>query len=602
MTCAHVEEFMKAKTNCNAYDAILHCIVFPNSEKSFTYKASLSCAMCNKHGVCIERHESRPNCLLACAHCVYFACYTNLHIEKHLESHPDHFISVCLERGELYCSACHDFVYTEHAENSYNHALKEYMSRFGLSERPWRPSYKDLEFLPHLQSISTPLASANLRPTRGLVNMGNTCFLNVVVQALTHTPLLRDFLLADLHRCENPVRSRNCLACEMIRITQEIYRPVLSPYVPSNLLHTIWLHASHLAGYEQRDAHEFLITLLTLIHSHLVGEQAPREDDMDELVLPAKRRVPQSDIGGKTSRSASPASAGSSASLHNNPPPSNPHLREDLPSKHLPSACSSSCLTHEFAENSRTASKLGGFSNPPSSASSSVVEEDTLNGDYHDPPASSPTPSSADLNGVGSRESVDNCDCIVHQVFFGDLESVISYQGCDHRSSTVDPFLDLSLDVAQRGSTSLAACLSSYFRPEAIDGLLFCSQCRVGRPAVKQFSLLHLPNVLCFYLKRCHHDTKITTSINFPVELDITPFVAQFSNSKSSWQDRYSLYAVLNHSGQTNSGHYTACIRFGPGCWCLCDDQKIVPVSVDYVLTTDAYVLLYHKNILAVRS
>ncbi|VDN45599.1 unnamed protein product [Dibothriocephalus latus] len=60
------------------------------------------------------------------------------------------------------------------------------------------------------------------RATRGLVNMGNTCFLNVVVQALTHTPLLRDFLLADLHRCENPMRSRNCLACEMIRITQEV--------------------------------------------------------------------------------------------------------------------------------------------------------------------------------------------------------------------------------------------------------------------------------------------------------------------------------------------------------------------------------------------
>ncbi|VDL98307.1 unnamed protein product [Schistocephalus solidus] len=533
--------------------------------------------------------------MLACAHCVYFACYTNLHIEKHLESHPDHFI-------------CASVFFISTQVSAYSVLPLTYFN--SLSERPWRPSYKDLEFLPHLQSISTPLASANLRPphqltddvicrlqffknipfllaTRGLVNMGNTCFLNVVVQALTHTPLLRDFLLADLHRCENPVRSRNCLACEMIRITQEIYRPVLSPYVPSNLLHTIWLHASHLAGYEQRDAHEFLITLLTLIHSHLVGEQAPREDDADDLVLPAKRRVPQSDLCGKTSRSASPASAGSSTSFHNHHPPSHSHLlREDLPSKHLSSACSSSCLANEFVETSRVASKLSGFSNPPSSASSSVVEEDALNGDYQDPPASSPTPSSADLNGV----------------FFGDLESVISYQGCDHRSSTVDPFLDLSLDVAQRGSTSLAACLSSYFRPEAIDGLLFCSQCRVGRPAVKQFSLLHLPNVLCFYLKRCHHDTKITTSINFPVELDITPFVAQFSSSKSSWQDRYSLYAVLNHSGQTNSGHYTACIRFGPGCWCLCDDQKIVPVSVDYVLTTDAYVLLYHKNVLAVRS
>lgn len=109
-------------------------------------------------------------------------------------------------------------------------------------------------------------------------------------------------------------------------------------------------------------------------------------------------------------------------------------------------------------------------------------------------------------NGRGANHTATdtNCDCIVHQVFFGDLESVISYRGCDHRSSTVDPFLDLSLDVAQRGSTSLAACLSSYFRPEAIDGLLLCSQCNINRPAVKQFSLLHLPTVVCFYLKVCY--------------------------------------------------------------------------------------------------
>ncbi|VDP93820.1 unnamed protein product [Echinostoma caproni] len=120
--------------------------------------------------------------------------------------------------------------------------------------------------------------------------MGNTCFLNVVIQALTHTPVLRDFLLADLHRCDNPARSRSCLACEMIRVTQEIYSPVLTPFVPSNLLYAIWLHASHLAGYEQRDAHEFLITLLTLIHGHLVGEHVPLSETASEPCLPAKRR------------------------------------------------------------------------------------------------------------------------------------------------------------------------------------------------------------------------------------------------------------------------------------------------------------------------
>ena len=63
----------------------------------------------------------------------------------------------------------------------------------------------------------------------------------------------------------------------LIFIRLQIYKPVLLPYAPKNLLYTMWKNASHLAGYEQRDAHEVLITLLTLIHSHLVGEQAPRE-------------------------------------------------------------------------------------------------------------------------------------------------------------------------------------------------------------------------------------------------------------------------------------------------------------------------------------
>ncbi|VEL32994.1 unnamed protein product [Protopolystoma xenopodis] len=67
--------------------------------------------------------------------------------------------------------------------------------------------------------------------------------------------------------------------------------------------------------------------------------------------------------------------------------------------------------------------------------------------------------------------------------------------------------------------------------------------------------------------------------------------------------DYFALWShVLNHSGQTNSGHYTAYIRAGPGTWCLCDDQKVLPVSLEHVLSTDAYVLLYHKNLLAVKA
>jgi len=34
----------------------------------------------------------------------------------------------------------------------------------------------------------------------------------------------------------------------------------------------VWTSARHLAGYEQQDAHEFLIAALDLLHRHCIGK------------------------------------------------------------------------------------------------------------------------------------------------------------------------------------------------------------------------------------------------------------------------------------------------------------------------------------------
>lgn len=44
------------------------------------------------------------------------------------------------------------------------------------------------------------------------------------------------------------------------------------PHIPYKLLHLVWTHARHLAGYEQQDAHEFLIAALDVLHRHCKGD------------------------------------------------------------------------------------------------------------------------------------------------------------------------------------------------------------------------------------------------------------------------------------------------------------------------------------------
>jgi hypothetical protein len=46
--------------------------------------------------------------------------------------------------------------------------------------------------------------------------------MNCIVQALTHTPLLRDYFLSDRHVCQFIDQPDHCLVCEVSRLFQEV--------------------------------------------------------------------------------------------------------------------------------------------------------------------------------------------------------------------------------------------------------------------------------------------------------------------------------------------------------------------------------------------
>lgn len=60
--------------------------------------------------------------------------------------------------------------------------------------------------------------------------------------------------------------------------------------------------------------------------------------------------------------------------------------------------------------------------------------------------------------------------------------------------------------------------------------------------------------------------------------------------------NRYTLFAVINHIGTIEAGHYMSYIRQHRDKWYLCNDHQIVPASIHDVLDSEGYLLFYHKQ------
>src|ERR1700691_3807959 len=70
---------------------------------------------------------------------------------------------------------------------------------------------------------------------RGLLKLGQTCYLNVVLQSFVHNPLLRNYFLSDKHNsllCSP--KPTGCTSCEMDRLFTEVDMSPSSYIVESN--------------------------------------------------------------------------------------------------------------------------------------------------------------------------------------------------------------------------------------------------------------------------------------------------------------------------------------------------------------------------------
>lgn len=138
---------------------------------------------------------------------------------------------------------------------------------------------------------------------------------------------------------------------------------------------------------------------------------------------------------------------------------------------------------------------------------------------------------------------------------------------CSGESATYETFSNLSLELPASNidQCHIAECFNSYFHGERVCGW-YCPYCKAQREAIKKLDISKLPPVLVIHLKRFYADQymssifrKKSILVDFPLSnMDMLPYVARTEkNNGSNSQHVYNLYAVSNHYGTMESGHYT---------------------------------------------
>lgn len=124
-------------------------------------------------------------------------------------------------------------------------------------------------------------------PPCGLINCGNSCFANVVLQCLTYTRPLVAYLLESNH-AHTCVRNDWCFLCELQNHVQRVSQSE-EPFSPLGILSRIPKMSGSLGYGRQEDAHEFMRVAIDSMQSicldEVGGEKAVDPDTRETTLI-----------------------------------------------------------------------------------------------------------------------------------------------------------------------------------------------------------------------------------------------------------------------------------------------------------------------------
>uniref|UniRef100_A0A7N9AYL0 Ubiquitin carboxyl-terminal hydrolase n=1 Tax=Mastacembelus armatus TaxID=205130 RepID=A0A7N9AYL0_9TELE len=584
-------------------------------------------------GTCQSCGAGGPN-LWACLQneCPYVGCgesYSD-HSTLHAQA-KKHNLTVNLTTFRIWCYVCEREVFLEH--------------RPALVPVPAAPHHcKATEQVRFRLMVLNEEKKKKNKCLTGMKNIGNSCYMNAALQALSNCPPLTQFFLD----CSGLVRTdkKPALCKSYQKLISELWHKKRPSYVvPTSLSHGIKLVNPMFRGYAQQDTQEFLRCLMDQLHEELKepltecsmsGEGSDGEERRDGDRSPSEDEFLSCDSGSSSDRGEG-GGAGDGELL----------IQDECDGGRSPPV-------GMVGISSGGPDNEASMTQPQSTPCSPVRALQELH-----PKLSSSPPRSSPLRSAGPAYSFKKAQLllsarkkkqfqyrsVISDIFDGSILSLVQCLTCDRVSTTVETFQDLSLpipgkeDLAKLHSSihqnlpvktgvcpdtygsqgwisyimdsirswfwgpmvTLEDCLAAFFAADELkgDNMYSCERCKKLRNGVKYCKVLRLPEILCIHLKRFRHEVmysfKISSHVSFPLEgLDMRPFLAKESPSQVT---TYDLLSVICHHGTAGSGHYIAyCQNVINGQWYEFDDQYVTEVHETVVQNAEAYVLFYRKS------
>jgi ubiquitin carboxyl-terminal hydrolase 8 len=156
----------------------------------------------------------------------------------------------------------------------------------------------------------------------------------------------------------------------------------------------------------------------------------------------------------------------------------------------------------------------------------------------------------------------------------------------------------------QEKSFTLNECFDNFCNTEILDDInqWHCPYCDNKVNAFKKCNIWIPPKLMIIQIKRFIHNisesgysaTKINNLIEYPInDFNINSYLSEFSKTLGNYN--YDLYGVSNHIGGMNGGHYYSFVKsLENNKWYCLDDDEITEINNESdVISQHAYMLFY---------